>query len=177
MSDRGRHSRRVARPAAPAPPARSAARAAPAAPAPPEVVARPAPTAADWGVVAALCVCAVVLSVLELLFVPFYVGRLIFPIAVPVAIAGNIALPRLGIGLLGRAAGGVLPFLAWLIPLLVLALTPRAEGDVIVLAVTAQEWTFYGVLILGCVAGMVTISRSSPRRVPAVRPDRRSLSR
>jgi hypothetical protein len=153
VSERGRHSRGGGRDL----------------PTPPD---QPA-TLADWGVVAALCGCAVLLAVIEVLFVPYYLGSTIFPVVVPVAVLGNVVLPRLGVDLVGRPAGGVLPFLAWLAPVLVLALTPRSEGDVIVLAVSGQEWTFYGVLVFGCVAGMITIARRSPRRAPMPRPPRR----
>lgn len=120
---------------------------------------------------AGLCVCAIGASVLELLFVPFYVGSVLLPVVVPAAVVGNVLLPGLGYRLMGRTLGGVLPFLSWLVPLLVLSLTPRSEGDVIVLAEQGQEWTFYGVLLLGTAAALATVNRlSAPARRAARRP-------
>jgi hypothetical protein len=54
------------------------------------------------------------------------------------------------------------PFLCWLLPVLVLALLPRPEGDVVVQGGGGQQWAFYGLLLGGCVAGFATVVLTGP---------------
>jgi hypothetical protein len=56
-----------------------------------------------------------------------------------------------------RPAGSAAPFLCWLVPVLVLALLPRPEGDVLVAGSGGQQYAFYGVLLGGCVAGFISL--------------------
>lgn len=110
----------------------------------------------DWAGVVLLCGCAVLAALLEVLFVPLYSGPVLVPIVVIFAIAGNIVLPRLARGLVDTALAAVLPFLSWLIVVVVLGMVPRPEGDVILPGGGAVEWVAYGVLFGGAVAGTVT---------------------
>ncbi len=119
----------------------------------------------DWALVGLLSACAVLAGVLEVLFIPLYVGSVLVPVVIVFAILGNVLLP-LGAHSVVRATGAaVLPFVSWLVPVLVLPLFPRSDGDVLVLGGGAQQWTFYGVVLLGCAAGFGTIVRvTSPAR-------------
>ena len=72
----------------------------------------------DWldriGVVV-VALCAALAALLEALLVPFYLGSVIFPIAVVLAVASNFALPRLARALVPSTAAAAAPFLAWLV--------------------------------------------------------------
>ncbi len=126
----------------------------------------------DWAGVVLLCACAALAALLELLFVPLYVGRVLVPVVVVCAIAGNIALPRLARGLVNTAAAAVLPFLSWLVVVVIIGMVPRPEGDVILPSGGGVEWVAYGVLFGGAVAGTVTCVLTG-----AAPPGRRPLRR
>jgi hypothetical protein len=119
----------------------------------------------DWVMLVVLCAAAVLSGVLEVLFIPLYVGSVLLPVVVPLAIGGNLLLPRLGRTLVPTGAGAFAPFLAWLVPVLILALFPRPEGDVLVPGGGGQQWAFYGVLLGGCVAGCASAVLGAPVRV------------
>jgi hypothetical protein len=129
----------------------------------------------DWVMLIVLCVGAALSGVLEVLFVPLYVGSVLVPVVVPLAIAGNLLLPRLGRALVPTGAGTLAPVLSWLAPVLVLALFPRREGDVLVPGGGGPQWTFYGLLLGGCVAGFTSLVLSSPP--PAARRGRAAPTR
>jgi hypothetical protein len=122
----------------------------------------------EWAGVALLVACAALLAVLELFLVPLYVGGLIVPVCVVLAVLGNIALPTLARALVGRLAGGVLPFLGWLVVVLVALLVNPAEGDVILQGSGAPLYVAYALMLGGAVAGTVTLLVISP--APAVAP-------
>ena len=115
------------------------------------------PGPAEWVGVAVLCACAVLSALLELLFVPLYVGATIVPVVVVAGLVGNVLLPRWGFQLARSSAGAVLPVAFWLVTLLVFSLFPRPEGDIFVLAEQGQQWTFYALLLVGAAAGFATV--------------------
>jgi hypothetical protein len=110
----------------------------------------------DWLGLVVLCAAAVLAGLLELLFVPLYLGSVLFPVSILAAVLGNALWPRLGHALVRSGAGAFLPLVAWLVPVLGLSLVGRPEGDVIVLGGNGQELTFYAVLLLGCLSGFVS---------------------
>jgi hypothetical protein len=116
------------------------------------------------------CLSAVLFGVLDVLFVPLYVGASLVPIAAVGAVLGNIALPALAAVAAQRIGAGVVALLCWFLPVLVLTMYLRPEGDVLVLAQNDQEYNFYGLLLGGVVAGMATLavlSRRNARRAAA----------
>jgi hypothetical protein len=113
--------------------------------------------AADWGIVALLCLCALLSGVLEVLFVPSYIGTANAPFVILFAVVGNLALPRLAHGVAPTTTGAVAPVLAWLGPVLALTLIARPEGDVLVAGSGGQPAVFYGLLLGGAAAGFVSI--------------------
>lgn len=129
----------------------------------------------DWAMLVVLCAAALLSGILEVLFVPLYVGSVLVPIVIVFAVAGNLLLPRLGRVLVASGAGSLVPFLSWLVPVLGLTLFPRPEGDVLVPGGNGQQWTFYGVLLGGCLAGFASTlgllppirSRDRNHRVPS----------
>lgn len=122
-----------------------------------------------------ICCCAALAALLELLLVPLYAGSVLVPVAVPLAVASNVALPRLAYGLVPRIGAALLPFLSWLLVVGVVGLMPRAEGDVILPGEpTSVVLTSYGVLLAGALAGTVTVALSGSRRPRVGEPDDRS---
>jgi hypothetical protein len=115
--------------------------------------------------VALLCLCAALAGLLELLLVPLYAGSALVPVAVLLAIASNIALPRMSRALIDRTGAAVLPFLSWLVVIGVIALVPRPEGDVILPAGSVGvQLVGYGVLLGGSMAGTITVVLSGATR-------------
>jgi Family of unknown function (DUF6113) len=114
-----------------------------------------------------LCALSAVLAgTLTVLLTPLYWGSTIMPVSIVLAIAANVGLP-----LLARMFGASplvsgIPFLLWLITVVVLG-TSRPEGDVLLPAGNgAQSWVTYGMLAAGTVAGGVTVMAQTLGRPP-----------
>jgi len=114
-------------------------------------------------IVVVACAAAVLAGILEVLLVPLRSGTVLVPIAVAMSLAGNVVFPRVARAAYETAAATVAPILCWLITVVVLAMTPRPEGDVLVRGGNGEQWVFYGVLFGGVVAGCVTAVLSSPK--------------
>ena len=118
-----------------------------------------------WAGVALLCACAVLAALLALFLVPLYAGSVVVPVAVVVALASNVALPRLARALVETTVATVLPFLSWLLVVIVIGVMPRPEGDVVLPGGRgALPWVSYGVLLGGALAGTLTVALSGARR-------------
>lgn len=113
-----------------------------------------------------LCLCSALAALIELSLVPLYVGSYVAPVAVPLALAGNWFLPRLARQLIDGPGAMVAVVAAWLLPMVILALTPRPEGDVYVPAGSAVQWVFYAALFGGVVVGTVSVVLSGPAAPP-----------
>ena len=107
---------------------------------------------------------AVLAALLELLLIPLYAGATLVPVTVLLAILTNILLPRLARELIPTGPALLAPFAAWLVVVVALGLFPRPEGDVVIPGTGGMEWSGYGVLLLGTLAGVVTVVLSLPRR-------------
>jgi hypothetical protein len=105
-----------------------------------------------------VCLSAVLFGLLDVFFVPFYVGSTLVPVAAVAAVVGNVALPVLALLATGRAGAGIGAVLCWFVPVVVLTMYIRPEGDVVVLAQHDQEYSYYGLLLGGAVAGVVTVT-------------------
>jgi hypothetical protein len=114
---------------------------------------------------------AALAGALEVFLVPLRLGSVLVPIAVVGALVGNRALPRLARWLIDTTTASVAPFVCWLVPVFVLAMTPRPEGDVLIRSGGGEQWVFYGVLLGGALVGGVTIVLlSGPARPPMRQP-------
>jgi hypothetical protein len=123
------------------------------------------PGAVEWVTFALICGSAVLSALLELMFLSrWYVGTVLVPVVILVAIVGNLGLPRWGFSVLGSVKGAVLPVVLWLLVIMVLALYNRPEGDILVLGNQGQSAGFYGLFFAGAIAGFVTIAWSTTRR-------------
>ncbi len=122
---------------------------------------RPAPL--EIAGVALVVGSAALSALIEALLVPLYAGRVVFPIAVVLAVGGNIALPRMARQLVPTTFATVLPLLAWLAVMVGFGVYSRPEGDVILPGgPTGAEWVTYGVLLGGAVAGTFTVVMTMP---------------
>jgi hypothetical protein len=113
-----------------------------------------------------VCAVAALSALIELLLVPLYAGGAIVPVTIVFGLAGNVALPRLARVFVDRPVAMVAPFVCWLLPMVLLALTPRAEGDVLVRGGGKEQWVFYALLLGGLVAGIATVVLNPVRPVP-----------
>lgn len=116
-----------------------------------------------WAGVVLLGGCAVLTGVLSLFLVPLYAGSVLVPVAVVVAVATNVVLPRLARSLVEATTATALPFACWLLTVIVVGVLPRPEGDV-VLPGGKLQWVSYGVLLGGAIAGTFTVILAGARR-------------
>jgi hypothetical protein len=127
--------------------------------------------------IGALCASGALAGLIEMLLVPLYAGSTLVPIAVVMAVVGNIALPLLARMLVPTTGGTLAPFASWLLVVIVIGLFPRPEGDVILPGGGgALEWVTYGVLLGGALAGTVTVVMSTGRPPRPAPTPRESLS-
>jgi hypothetical protein len=123
-------------------------------------------TADGWAWVGvAVCTAAAVLAALvESMLIPLYVGSVIIPLAPLLAIGLNVLLVYVGRFAVHRMIGGLLPFLGWLAPVLILSGVPRPEGDVIYPGGSGLlAFVSYGVVLGGGLAGAGTLVLTAPQ--------------
>ncbi len=112
----------------------------------------------DWLGVALLIGCGLLSGLLETLLVPLYLGSTVFPVAIVMALVGNVVLPYLAHALVPRAMAAVAPILAWLIAVVGFGGTGRPEGDVILPgSPSSLQFVTYGVIIGGFAAGAAAV--------------------
>lgn len=109
-------------------------------------------------------------AIIAVLLTPLYWGTFLSPLAIVVAIAANIVLPLLARGLGMPPLGSALPYVLWLLTVIVLG-SSRPEGDVLLPAGNgAQPLVTYGMLAGGALAGGLTVAiltlGGTPRRPP-----------
>jgi hypothetical protein len=103
---------------------------------------------------------AVELAVLECFLVPLRIGTVSVPVALLVAVVGNVALTRAMYRVTGNRVAAAVPVVGWLVLVLVFA-SRTSEGDLVV------PGTWPGLLFLfgGTIAGAATLGRTvGPRR-------------
>lgn len=92
----------------------------------------------------------------DVLLVPSRIGSTLVPIAVVLAVAGNILLPTLAASFTRTAAGSVAPVVSWIVVLATLA-SARPEGDVLLPGSGTVQYVSYGVMVGGLLSGLVTL--------------------
>jgi hypothetical protein len=101
---------------------------------------------------------------LETLLVPLRFDAMLVPIAIPLAIGSNIALPILSRRLNDTSAAAIPPVAAWIVTVVVLA-GSRPEGDILLPGGKSNLlYVSYGMLIGGLAAGVATVTLTSLRR-------------
>ena len=132
----------------------------------------PAPGRVGWTGVVLVAAASALAALLEAFLVPLYAGSVIVPVSVLLAVVGNVVFPRMARAMVPRTGASLAPLVTWLLVMLGLLLG-RPEGDVAFPgAPRAAEWTFYGTLFGGVLAGLAAVVLSVP---PPVR--REELSR
>jgi hypothetical protein len=129
----------------------------------------------DWAGVGLVALSAALAALLEALLVPYYVGSVVVPIAVVLAVVSNVWLPRLARQLVPTTLAMATPFLTWLIVMVGFGVLARPEGDVILPGGSgAVHWVTYGVLLGGALVGTVNLvvlsTPAPPRAGPTGRP-------
>jgi hypothetical protein len=121
------------------------------------------PGALDWAGVALLTLTGALAGLVETLLVPLYAGSVVAPVSVLLAIASNIALPRLARALVPRTAAALAPFAGWLVVVILFGVLARPEGDVVLPgAPAALQYVTYGVVFGGALAGTATLVMMTP---------------
>ena len=110
------------------------------------------------------CLNAALAALFAVLLTPLYVGSVLLPVAVLVAVLSMAALPPLARRAGGTTLAAVAPLIVWVLVVLGLSL-PRPEGDVLLPGGTGgQTAVSYGVVLAGVVAGIVSVALSGRRR-------------
>ena len=118
----------------------------------------------SWVALVLVCGSAVLAAVIEELLVPVYAGSIPTGIAVVLALASNIALPRLAVAVVPRVMAVAAPFVLWIVTAFVFGVYGRPEGDVILPGGGSVQWVAYGVLLGGALAGTITVVLTVPPR-------------
>jgi hypothetical protein len=109
--------------------------------------------------VTVVAVVAALAAIIEILLTPLYLGSVLFPITVLLAIVTNVVLPRLAREILDSPLAGAAPVIVWFIVVVVLGFFP-AHGSVLLPGGGAgQTFSSLGTVFLGLIAGVVTLAR------------------
>jgi hypothetical protein len=82
----------------------------------------------------------------------------LIPIAAPLAVATNLALPRLAQQINGSWLARAAPAVGWILAMFLL-LSGRPEGDVVLPAVpTDVKWNTWALLLAGMVSAIVSLT-------------------
>jgi hypothetical protein len=105
-------------------------------------------------------------ALFETLLVPLRHGATLVPIAVPLAIASNLVLPRLARMLNDTAWAAAVPAAAWT-AMVVVMLGSRREGDVLVTVEPSDlKYVAYGMFFCGVISAVLTVAMTNHRRPP-----------
>lgn len=113
------------------------------------------------------CLSALLAALIEVLLVPLYVGRVLLPVTILLALATNAALPLLARRLTGATFAAVIPVALWLICVLLLG-TSRPEGDVLLPGGGNVQLVSYGLITAGALSGIATVALAGRRRQSVV---------
>jgi hypothetical protein len=111
---------------------------------------------------------AVLAAIITVLLTPLYwgSGSVLAPVSVLLAIVANVALPLLTRWLGASPIASGVPFVLWLLAVLVLG-TSRPEGDVLLPAGSgSQQWVTYGMMAAGALAGSITVVTLTMGQLP-----------
>jgi hypothetical protein len=139
---------------------------------------RPLPDALAAAGVVVYCAVGALSGVIEVLLIPLYLGSVIFPITVLVAVIVNYAVPRLVHSLADWKWAILAPFVAWLVTVIALNTLNTGGGSVLVPGYGDGQYVGLALFFIGTLAGFISVVREfgrlkaaagSPGRVTAVR--------
>jgi hypothetical protein len=102
-------------------------------------------------------------AVIEILLIPIRHGTVYIPVAVVLAVASNIVLPRLSRNLAGSTIGALPPVIMWILVTITLQ-SSRPEGDVLVPGGGSIQYVSYGVMLGGVFTGLISVLVAGGRR-------------
>ncbi len=102
-------------------------------------------------------------AIVEVLYVPYYVGAYVFPISAVVAVSANFALPRLMRQFIDSGPLVALPTALWVLTVIVLGFANTGDGDVIVPGYGQSQYVALATIFLGALAGAIGLMRSPIR--------------
>lgn len=102
------------------------------------------------------CGCSAMLALYACLLVPLRLGGRLAPIAVLLAVVTTAGIPQLLLRLRAPIWGAALPYLVWLAVVFYVS-QGTSEGDVILPGGGGTSYVAYGVMLLGFLAGIVSL--------------------
>ncbi|UQX87714.1 DUF6113 family protein [Jatrophihabitans telluris] len=134
-------------------------------PSPPAEQSAPPPVLAVAGLAVFTAVGALS-AIIEMLLIPLRHGTTLVPLAVLLAVAGNIALPRMAAIFTRTGVGSVFPVVGWIIATGALQVVPRPEGDVLLPSGSGITYVGFATILGGLFAGVITASllQAGPRQ-------------
>lgn len=120
----------------------------------------------SWFGIVLIVGCAMLAGLLEMVLVPLYAGRVLVPVAVLFAVAGNVAFPRMAVSLVRSTVAAAAPFAGWLVVAVGFGVLTRPEGDVVLPGGGYVEYLGYATLLGGALAGTVTVVLCTSTRPP-----------
>jgi len=108
-------------------------------------------------------------AMLEILLVPLYIGGVIFPITLVIALIGNVGIPRALRFIVDSGGLAGLPLVAWIIVMFVAGFVPDSMGDVLLPGYGQGQYVSVALLLVGLVAGALAVALP-PRRGRPARP-------
>jgi hypothetical protein len=130
------------------------------------------PNVIDYVGVVVLCGVGFLSALFDVFLVPLYAGKVLVPLAVVLAVVGNVLLPRLSRALVPATWAAAAPVAVWVVLAFVLGFTARPEGDVLLPGGGYVQWVGLGMVFGGVLAGIGTVVTSMPPPAPRARPAR-----
>jgi hypothetical protein len=121
----------------------------------------PAPLALAGAVV--YCAVGVLSGVIEVLLIPLYIGSVIFPITVLIAVVGNVLLPHLVHSLADWKWAISAPFIGWLVAVIALSYFNNSSGTVLVPGYGQGQYVGLALFFIGTLAGFIGVVRELGR--------------
>jgi hypothetical protein len=138
----------------------------------PAIAAGTRPNVIDYVGVVVLCGAAALSALFDVFLVPLYAGKVLVPLAVLLAIVGNVLLPRLARALVPATWAAAAPVAVWVVLAFALGFTSRPEGDVLLPGGGYVQWVGLGMVFGGVLAGITTVIIGMPPPAPRPRPGR-----
>jgi hypothetical protein len=109
------------------------------------------------------CAVGVLSGVIEVLLIPLYLGSVIFPITVLIAIIGNVLLPHLVHSLVDWRWAIAAPFIGWLVAVIALSYFNANGGTVLVPGYGQAQYVGLALIFIGTLAGFIGVVREFGR--------------
>jgi hypothetical protein len=123
--------------------------------------------------VAVYCLVAIISGAIEVLLIPLYIGSVIIPVTVLIAVVVNFSLPRLVRIMVDWRFAIALPIVCWVVTLIVLNLVNVNSGTVLVPGYGNDQYVGLALFFGGVLAGFVGVIRERNAAMAGSVPARR----